>query len=87
MPFIDKFYFVHYQHRDQLSPGYETRIWTTDEGTTFCEGQLGSECFPEMQKWTEKCVVLKDLSAVCVSIQLILLSKAVGHMLCGVHLP
>jgi len=38
-----------YQHRDQLSPDNETRVWTADEAKTPCEGQLGSEYSPEMQ--------------------------------------
>ena len=28
-----------YQHRNQLSPGYETRVWTANEVNTPCEEQ------------------------------------------------
>ena len=38
-----------YQHRDQLSLGYDTGVWTADEVKFPCVGQLGSECSPEMQ--------------------------------------
>ena len=41
------------QHRDQLSLGYDTGVWTADEVKFPCEGQLGSECSPEMQWWKE----------------------------------
>ena len=33
-----------YQHRDQLSLGYDTGVWTADEVKFPCVGQLGSEC-------------------------------------------
>jgi len=36
-------------HRDQLSPGNETRVWTAGEEKTPCEARLGSEYSPEMQ--------------------------------------
>ena len=38
-----------YQHRDQLSLGYDTGVWTADEVKFPCVGQRGSECSPEMQ--------------------------------------
>ena len=38
-----------YQHRDQLSLGYDTGVWTADEVKFPCAEQLGSECSPEMQ--------------------------------------
>ena len=43
-----------YQHRDQLSLGYDTRVWTADEVKLPCAEQLGSECSPKMQWWKEK---------------------------------
>ena len=41
------------QHRDQLSLGYDTGVWTADEVKFPCAEQLGSECSPEMQ-WRKK---------------------------------
>ena len=38
-----------YQHRDQLSLGYDTGVWTADEVKFPWVGQLGSEFSPEMQ--------------------------------------
>ena len=49
-----------YQHRDQLSLGYNTGVWTADEVMFPCVGQLGSECSPEMQKSKEKYLELKE---------------------------
>ena len=34
---------------DQLLLGYDTGVWTADEVKTPCEGQLESDCSPEMQ--------------------------------------
>ena len=42
-----------YQHRDQLSLGYDTGVWTAGEVNIPCLGRLGSNCSPEMQQWTE----------------------------------
>ena len=48
-----------YQHRDQLSLGYDTGVWTADEVKFPCAEQLGSECSPETLQWTGKCLELK----------------------------
>ena len=48
-----------YQHRDQLSPGYHTGVWTADKVKFSCVGELGSECSPEMQWWKEKYLEIK----------------------------
>ena len=49
-----------YQRRDQLSQGCEKGVWTADEVKCPYAGQLGSECSPEMQWWTEKYLALKE---------------------------
>ena len=43
-----------YQHKDQLSLGYYTGVWTADKVNFPCVEQLGSECSPEMQWWKDK---------------------------------
>ena len=50
-----------YQHRDQLSLGYDTRVWTADEVKLPCAEQLGPECSPKMQTWKEKYLELKGI--------------------------
>ena len=50
-----------YQHKDQLSLGYYTGVWTADKENFPCVEQLGSECSPEMQWWKEKYLELKGV--------------------------
>ena len=42
---------------------------------TLWKERQGSEYFPGMKRWTEKCLTLKGISVGCVFLQLILLCK------------